>query len=79
MPYSLPVESLNFLEECKFEMKKSMSPEYHQASKESVAIYIFDPGGDLNSLQDVLLGVSTGILGLQHLLHESSQRKKSST
>lgn len=48
------------LEECELEMKKSMSPEYHQASKASVTIYIFDPGGDLSCLQVVLLGVSTG-------------------
>ena len=55
------------LEECKLEMKKSMSPENQQASKASVTIYIFHPGGDLSCLQDVLLCVSTGTPKLQQL------------
>lgn len=51
------------------EIYKSMGPAYHDASRKSVATYIFDPGGDSTCLHGVL-HIFVGILKVHHMLQD---------
>lgn len=57
------------------EIYKSMRLAYYEASRRSVAIYVFDPRGDLTCLHGALL-VSVGIITDHHMLRNILDREQ---